>query len=191
MSRNRTRKDAGYCNEAKLPKGPSGRNLCRQCATEVPKGRRTFCSSECVDAWKWTTDPAFVRAKVWDRDRGVCANCDRDTEMARRRALNMLRRWTEWKRGRPTALKRLTSAAVNRFGRGCWARAHTSWWDADHITPVDEGGGECGLDNYQTLCLPCHRLKTATQAARKAGRRMATGQLVVAGMRPTPAGRAE
>lgn len=33
-------------------------------------------------------------------------------------------------------------------------------WDADHIIPVREGGGSCGLDNIQTLCIPCHKHKT-------------------------------
>jgi 5-methylcytosine-specific restriction endonuclease McrA len=28
--------------------------------------------------------------------------------------------------------------------RGCW--------EADHIVPVSEGGGLCGLDGYRTLC---------------------------------------
>jgi 5-methylcytosine-specific restriction enzyme A len=37
----------------------------------------------------------------------------------------------------------------------------TSLWDADHITPVAEGGGECDLDNLRTLCLTCHRQKTS------------------------------
>lgn len=49
-----------------------------------------------------------------------------------------------------------------------WLKAHgipagrsdSDWWDADHITPVIEGGGECGLDNYRTLCIPCHRKVT-------------------------------
>jgi 5-methylcytosine-specific restriction endonuclease McrA len=31
-------------------------------------------------------------------------------------------------------------------------------WDADHIVPVIEGGGECDLENLRTLCLSCHRL---------------------------------
>lgn len=35
-----------------------------------------------------------------------------------------------------------------------------SLWDADHIIPVAEGGGECDLDNLQTLCVMCHRKKT-------------------------------
>jgi 5-methylcytosine-specific restriction endonuclease McrA len=36
----------------------------------------------------------------------------------------------------------------------------STWWDADHIVPVVEGGGECGLENYRTLCVPCHRKVT-------------------------------
>lgn len=33
----------------------------------------------------------------------------------------------------------------------------SQFWEADHITPVVEGGGQCGLENYRTLCVPCHR----------------------------------
>ena len=29
-------------------------------------------------------------------------------------------------------------------------------WEADHIVPVAEGGGLCGLDGYRTLCKQCH-----------------------------------
>ena len=48
-------------------------------------------------------------------------------------------------------------------------------WEMDHIIPVVEGGGCCGLDNLQTLCLPCHKLDTAALAARLAmGRREST-----------------
>jgi 5-methylcytosine-specific restriction enzyme A len=35
-----------------------------------------------------------------------------------------------------------------------------SLWDADHILPVAEGGGECDLGNLRTLCLICHREQT-------------------------------
>ena len=30
------------------------------------------------------------------------------------------------------------------------------YWEADHIIPVSEGGGLCGLDGYRTLCKLCH-----------------------------------
>ena len=34
-------------------------------------------------------------------------------------------------------------------------------WDADHIIPVVDGGGECDLENIRTLCLICHRAETS------------------------------
>jgi 5-methylcytosine-specific restriction enzyme A len=40
-------------------------------------------------------------------------------------------------------------------------------WDADHIVPVVEGGGECDLANLQTLCLKCHRERTAALRKRR------------------------
>ena len=46
-----------------------------------------------------------------------------------------------------------------------------SLWDADHVIPVAEGGGQCDLDNLRTLCLLCHRDETARLRARlRAGR---------------------
>jgi hypothetical protein len=44
---------------------------------------------------------------------------------------------------------------------GLNTRMRKSLWDADHILPVTEGGGECDLENIRTLCLRCHRLVTA------------------------------
>lgn len=31
------------------------------------------------------------------------------------------------------------------------------FWQVDHIRPVYGGGGQCNLDNLQTLCTVCHR----------------------------------
>jgi hypothetical protein len=39
-------------------------------------------------------------------------------------------------------------------------------WDADHIRAVADGGGECGLENMQTLCFWCHRDKTVAMRKR-------------------------
>ena len=33
-------------------------------------------------------------------------------------------------------------------------------WDRDHIIPVKNGGGNCGLDNLRTLCIKCHKKVT-------------------------------
>lgn len=31
------------------------------------------------------------------------------------------------------------------------------FWQVDHIQPVYRGGGQCSLDNLQTLCTVCHK----------------------------------
>jgi 5-methylcytosine-specific restriction endonuclease McrA len=54
-----------------------------------------------------------------------------------------------------------------------------SLWDADHIVPVVEGGGECDLENIRTLCLICHRRATRELRERRiqARKSMATDLL--------------
>ena len=143
-SRQRTSK-GGWIRAHSLPKGPNGRALCRWCAIEVPKGRRTFCSEDCVHEWKLRTDPGYLREQVFARDRGICASCGVNTERAR----NHFRK-LDYRARR----KFLKEWGLNEN----WRR---SLWDADHIVPVAEGGGECDLANMRTLCLKCHRAATS------------------------------
>jgi len=133
----------GWVSTTRLPKGPNGRALCRQCSTEVPVGRRTFCSTACVDVWRIRTDPGFLRLKVWERDHAICARCGVDSVATA----------PPWRNG---------SARKNR------ARGTGDLWQADHIVPVAEGGGECGIDNLRTLCTACHRAETAALRKRLA-----------------------
>ena len=44
----------------------------------------------------------------------------------------------------------------------------SGWWEADHIKAVVEGGGMHGIENYRTLCLPCHKKETALLRKRMA-----------------------
>ena len=135
----------GWADRDSLPKGPHGRSLCRWCNLEVPKGRLTFCSDWCVEEWRLRSDPGYLREKVLERDRGICAGC----------GIDCLAAWLHLKRLRGTArLKACTDWGIN-------ARSRKSLWDADHILPVAEGGGECDLSNLRTLCLKCHRTSTA------------------------------
>jgi 5-methylcytosine-specific restriction endonuclease McrA len=46
-----------------------------------------------------------------------------------------------------------------------------SQWQADHIIEVANGGGGCDLDNFQTLCLECHKKKTGNFATERAKRK--------------------
>lgn len=40
------------------------------------------------------------------------------------------------------------------------------FWQVDHIKPVYSGGGQCLLDNLQTLCTVCHRMVQHSAASR-------------------------
>lgn len=135
----------GWVDRASVPRGPNGRGLCRWCSLEVPLRRFTFCSEYCVHEWKLRTQPAYLREQVLLRDRGICSLCRVDTAAASRRLRSS--------RGK-------NRQALLKYW-GLKERTRKSLWDADHILPVSEGGGECSLENLRTLCLRCHRQVTA------------------------------
>lgn len=143
-----------------VPRGPNGRGLCRWCNLEVPRGRYTFCSDFCVHEWKLRSQPAYLRQQVFLRDRGVCAFCGADTVAVARKL--------RYSRG-PRRLALLVEWGLK-------ARTRKTLWDADHILPVAEGGGECDLENLRTLCLPCHRNATAALRLRLRSARSAAAQ---------------
>jgi 5-methylcytosine-specific restriction endonuclease McrA len=141
----------GWVDRKAIPRGANGRGLCRWCSLEVPRGRYTFCSEFCVHEWKLRTQPAYLREQVLHRDRGICACCGVDTIAEARRL--------RYARG--------TNRESLLAHWGLRRRSRKSLWDADHIIPVVEGGGECDLANIRTLCLRCHRQATAHLLRRK------------------------
>lgn len=145
----------GWVRPADLPKGPSGRPLCRWCGTETRPPRRTFCSAACVHQHRIRTNGSYLRQQVFRRDNGVCRGCGLDTKVvaAELLELRVLHGLAEMRRA-----QQLHGIPLSRT---VWRRKlGGGLWDADHIVPVVEGGGEAGLDNLQTLCIPCHREKT-------------------------------
>jgi len=111
---------------------------------EVPRGRFTFCSNYCVHEWKLRSQPGYLREQVLLRDRGICALCTVDTVAALRKLKH----------------SRGASRTMLMQHWGLKTRIRKTLWDADHILPVVEGGGECDLENIRTLCLRCHRSVT-------------------------------
>jgi 5-methylcytosine-specific restriction enzyme A len=139
------KRTGGWIKPSELERGATGRPLCRWCRIEVGKGRRTFCSDTCVHEWKLRTDPGYLREKVFERDKGICAQCGVNTTGVRR------------------DMRKLDFAARRRFLKEWNLKegSRKSMWDADHIVPVAEGGGQCDLSNMRTLCLRCHRMATS------------------------------
>jgi 5-methylcytosine-specific restriction enzyme A len=134
----------GRVCRSEVPRGLNGRGLCRWCSIEVPPRRFTFCSAYCVHEWRLRTQPGYLRDQVFQRDKGRCSGCGINTlielrRLRRSRGARRLEMMAHW---------------------GLKAKLRKSLWDADHIIPVIEGGGECDLANIRTLCLRCHRVAT-------------------------------
>jgi 5-methylcytosine-specific restriction endonuclease McrA len=151
----------------KVERSASGRPMCRWCKKEVPAGHRTFCGDpNCVEQWRVRNSQSYARKKVFKRDRGVCKACACDTEAVRKRA-RALAPGSE----RDEFVRTLVEKGFDR---------HNLWqgvlWHMDHIVEVVNGGGTCGLENYQTLCLPCHKQKTRKLAKERAAARAASRQ---------------
>jgi len=162
---------AGFVDDSK-------RQPCRWCG-KLPEGkRRTFCSDACVHEHKLRTDPQYQARHVLERDHGVCAICGRDCVSERERLREFRARvrrdrfgerarWLpdHWVGDRESAY----ADECERIGLPVHLRSLCRrLWEMDHVVPVVEGGGDCGLENLRTLCWACHRAETAALAARRA-----------------------
>lgn len=126
------------------PRAPAG--TCSFCGRLYEAASQGYCSEQCQLEARVRSDPSYVRQLVLERDRGVCAGCGEDTG-ALSEALACY-----------SGDERATLAGwLIGSGYPPHRVASDSLWDAHHIKPVADGGGYCGLDNYETLCLPCHK----------------------------------
>lgn len=149
----------GWVRPSDLPRGPTGRALCRFChKNECLPPRRTFCSEWCVHEFKIRTRGSYAKKELYKRDKGVCRFCQTDTKLIARDLLEIR---IELGRGEEDRFKRLHGIPASRT---VWRRKlGGGLWDMDHVVAVRDGGGECGLAGLQTLCIPCHRERTAKQ----------------------------
>ena len=152
-----------YANlNREMPKGKTedGRWRCRWCWGPCSGRRTSFCCQECADEAMIRCGRG-IRWYIRRRDKGICADCGVNASELRtavRRAVLKVP-WTK------------RYKIYRRMGISSSSEAYRSWWDADHIVPVEDGGGACGLDNYQTLCIWCHKEKSAKQKALSARRK--------------------
>ncbi|HZH97662.1 MAG TPA: HNH endonuclease [Fimbriimonadaceae bacterium] len=100
--------------------------------------------------FKLRSDPTYVRRKLEERDQSICAICGVDCFTLRRK----------FQRMRKVLRAEKLKAMVEEGWPKTILQVKRSWWEADHTLAVAKGGGECGLDNYRTLCLRCHRIET-------------------------------
>jgi len=133
-------------------KDAAGYWLCRWCGCRLIGRRSSFCGTQCRDEVRIRCGFG-VRSMVRRRDKGVCKKCGRDTA-ALRRKLNKIRRGE----GHAAFIALAESEGVPKD------RLYKTLWEADHVKPVNNGGGQCGIEGFQTLCIWCHRKKSAKKA---------------------------
>uniref|UniRef100_A0ABI7YJH8 Zinc finger RANBP2-type containing 3 n=1 Tax=Felis catus TaxID=9685 RepID=A0ABI7YJH8_FELCA len=127
-----------------------------------------FCSLKCQEEFWIRSNNNYLRAKVFEIEHGVCQLCNlnaqelflhlRDAPKSQRKTLLDI-----------TWISKLPLEQLNEMIRN---PGEGHFWQVDHIKPVSGGGGQCSLDNLQTLCTVCHKERTARQAKeRSQGRR--------------------
>jgi len=135
-----------------------------------------------VEAFRIRGWPAYARARVFARDGGVCALCGIDahrlTYGVGPEARPEIQHRGRTDTGGETLTREIWLPHLSRANLRLLCQSHglrpspaVSTWEADHITPVVEGGGEADLSNLRTLCWLCHRGETAALAKRRASRR--------------------
>jgi 5-methylcytosine-specific restriction endonuclease McrA len=144
------------------------------------------------------TSRSWARKQVFKEERGVCQECGLDCEDLKSRLLLgskgaqlpledrrriLLQVEPRYKEHEALMMKALTTGCVALEHTRCcgvrsvkpdWAcRRCSVLWEADHLIPVAEGGGQCGRENLRTLCLMCHVDASGAQAGRGAKKRRA------------------
>ena len=138
-----------------------GNRICAVCGEPCSL---KYCSEACRDKAYVRCWPDWARYMVAKRDHGICAKCKCDTEKIARilKAAHEMITGCSW--GRCVELDTVRT----KMG---FTREHL--WEVDHIQPVSEGGGLCGLENLQTLCTQCHDAETRALRGRLAADRRA------------------
>ncbi|KAM6332718.1 DNA annealing helicase and endonuclease ZRANB3 isoform 2-T3 [Podargus strigoides] len=119
-----------------------------------------FCSHACQEDFSIRSSQSYLRTKVFEIEHGVCQFCKQNAQelyLSIRDAPKSQRK------------KLLESSWMSHLPLGQLNEIITNptegqFWQVDHIRPVYSGGGQCSLENLQTLCTACHRERTAKQA---------------------------
>lgn len=100
-----------------------------------------------------------MRKHIFERDKGVCSSCGLDTEQ-----LKQLLYRIKTEKGEEAYLTLLKKYEI-LTGYSFTLERH--FFEVDHKIAVAQGGGSCGANNLNTVCIPCHKRKTKREAKRR------------------------
>uniref|UniRef100_A0A4W6FBY6 Zinc finger RANBP2-type containing 3 n=1 Tax=Lates calcarifer TaxID=8187 RepID=A0A4W6FBY6_LATCA len=150
---------------------------CQQaCSTTGGAWDTRFCSHRCQEEFQLRSSQTYMRSRVLEAEQGICQFCGlhaHDLFLKVRAAPPSQRK----EMLENTWLAQLSLKQLNEMIR---APVEGDFWQVDHIRPVYSGGGQCSLDNLQTLCTVCHKARTAQQAKERSRMRKSVAASKVA-----------
>lgn len=167
------------CFERKAPAKSANTDTCGWCkkqldistAPQDPAAQHPtpgYCSRQCwvEDKIRGAFQSRAIRHELFSVEHGICQLCRLDAHALYERVRAL------------TPPERYQVLLASRFvpkGAVLDDPKEEHFWQADHILAVAEGGGQCSLANFRTLCTPCHLTETARLRDRlSAHRRSAT-----------------
>lgn len=137
------------------------------CNQPIPPGRKSYAGPLCHGRWRHKHhNHRDARNTLFQRDGGVCASCGRCTMSLRGGYIQSLRGMF------PGMMPALMDELHPELRPAGFPSLRHSWWQADHTVPIIEGGTSRPED-YQTLCVPCHKTETRSLQCRRAEPRKA------------------
>lgn len=128
---------------------------CTWCGGFLPPRRTSWCSEKCLHEFRLRTDSRLQSQLVWERDGYTCQLCQMFipfSESEFHREWKLVIRDLLHRRAKPSEIDE-----ARRFVMAKHGFAAVGFGEIDHIVPVCEGGGLCGIDNLRLLCSKCHR----------------------------------
>uniref|UniRef100_A0A8C5DUX2 Zinc finger, RAN-binding domain containing 3 n=1 Tax=Gouania willdenowi TaxID=441366 RepID=A0A8C5DUX2_GOUWI len=142
---------------------PTGGGASDTCPAEGGAWDTAFCSHKCQEEFQLRSSHSYMRSRVLEAENGVCQHC----------GLNAHQLFLQVRDAPPTQRKELlenswlAQLSLKQLNEMIRSPVEGDFWQVDHMVPVYGGGGQCSMENLQTLCSVCHRARTSQQATER------------------------
>ncbi|OXB67712.1 hypothetical protein ASZ78_002794 [Callipepla squamata] len=139
---------------------------CQQPTTQLEQSSQAsawdtrFCSLGCQEDFSVRSSQSYLRTKVFEVEHGVCQFCHQNAQ----ELYLHVRDAPKSQRKKLLESSWMSHLPLGQLNEIITHPTEGQFWQVDHIRPVYSGGGQCSLENLQTLCTVCHRERTAQQA---------------------------
>ena len=136
---------------------PRIKGVCAWCRGKGRQGMK-YCSEDCHDEADIRSNGTIAAKHVHQRDGAICSRCGIDTNIIAKAYRDIVYSYS-----RTIGLHFDLSLSKKWLEQwGPWGRHgyYDHFSEVHHIVPVHKGGGCCGIENLETLCVICHKEET-------------------------------